>query len=201
MNKQSLIYTVIFTFIVSFFFVLLLSFANEGTREQVALNQQVRRQQAILNALGISYEGPQDVLTKFEAVEEVSRGEERFYRTTIDGRQVFAKEFNGSGLWGNINGILAVDEGVNQTVGMEIISHNETPGLGGRIDEPWFKEQLRGETIVNGTIRIGDAGEGDEDSGNGTIDAVTGATRTSDAMQVILNNELATIADALGGNS
>jgi Na+-transporting NADH:ubiquinone oxidoreductase subunit C len=201
MNKQGLIYTVVFTFVVSFIFVLVLSFANEGTREQVALNQQVSRQRAILNALGISYDGPEDVLKKFEDVEEVSRGDVTFFSTSVQGEQVFAKEFNGSGLWGNINGILAVDEEVSRTVGLEIISHNETPGLGGRIDEPWFKEQLRGERLVDGEIKVGDAGDGDEDRDNGTIDAVTGASRTSDSMQVILNNELATIADALGGNS
>ncbi len=201
MNKQSLVYTVIFTFIVSFVFVLVLSFANEGTRERVELNQQLNRQRAILNALGVEYSGPDQVLSLFEDVEEVERGGMTFYRTVVDGEQAYAKEFNGSGLWGNINGIIAVDGEVNRTLGLEIISHNETPGLGGRIDEPWFKEQLRNERIVDGTIRVSGAGEGDEDHDNGEIDAITGASRTSDAMQVIFNNQLSDISDALGGNS
>ncbi|MDA3950415.1 MAG: FMN-binding protein [Spirochaeta sp.] len=201
MNKQSLVYTIIFTFAVSFVFVLILSFANEGTREQVALNQTVARQRAILNALGVEYDGPQDVLAKFKNVEETSEGDITFYRTEVDGETVFAKEFSGSGLWGTINGILAVDADVSRTMGLEIISHNETPGLGGRIDEPWFKQQLRGEQIMDGSVEVAGAGDGDSDYDNGKIDAITGATRTSDSMQVILDRELSAIAGALGGNS
>lgn len=201
MNKQSLVYTIIFTFVVSFIFVLILAFANEGTREQVALNQTIARQRAILNALGVDYDGPQDVLAKYENVEEITEGDITFYRTEVDGEMILAKEFRGSGLWGTINGILAVDAGVNRTMGLEIISHNETPGLGGRIDEPWFKQQLRGEQIVDGSIEVAEAGSGDSDNDNGRIDAITGATRTSDAMEVILDKELSAIAGALGDNS
>ncbi|MFN2351869.1 MAG: FMN-binding protein, partial [Kiritimatiellia bacterium] len=102
---------------------------------------------------------------------------------------------------GTINGILAVDADVSRTMGLEIISHNETPGLGGRIDEPWFKQQLRGEQIMDGSVEVAGAGDGDSDYDNGKIDAITGATRTSDSMQVILDRELSAIAGALGENS
>jgi Na+-transporting NADH:ubiquinone oxidoreductase subunit C len=199
-NKQSLIYTVIFTFIVSFAFVTILAFANEGTEERVELNQRINRQRAILNALGVEFEGPDDVRQKFDDVEQVERNGITLYRTTVDGETVLAKEFTGSGLWGQINGFIAVDRNVEHTVGLEILSHNETPGLGGRIDEPWFKKQFRGEEIVEGTIRVGDAGEGDENHDNGEVDAITGATRTSESMDVILENELSTLLSALGGS-
>lgn len=201
MNRQSILYTIIFTFAVSFLFVLFLAFANEGTSEQVALNQQVNRQRAILTAMGVEFDGPQDILDKFTNVSEVNRNGMILYRTELDGTTVFAKEFSGSGLWGTISGVIAVDENLEQTVGIEIISHNETPGLGGRIDEPWFKQQLRGEQIVDGSIRVGSAGDGDYNASNGEIDAITGASRTSDSMQVILDTEISALAGALGGNS
>lgn len=198
MNKQSLVYTVIFTFIVSFVFVLLLAFANEGTRAQVALNQQVARQRAILNAMGIDYgESPDDILAAFESVDEIEKDGTRLYRASTPQGDIYAIEFVGSGLWGLIEGVLAVDERMDRTVGIEIISHNETPGLGGRIDEPWFKEQLQGERIVNGAINVASAGSGDTDHDNGSIDAVTGASRTSDAMQTILDSELSQLASLL----
>lgn len=198
MNKQGLVYTVIFTFAVSFVFVLLLAFANEGTRSLVALNQQVARQRAVLNAMGIEYGDTNEEITEaFGAVEEIERGGERIYRTTGEGGEIYAIEFVGSGLWGQIEGVLAVDAGLGRTVGIEIISHNETPGLGGRIDEPWFKQQLTGERIIDGTIRVAAAGPGDPDHDNGTIDAVTGASRTSGAIQTILDNELSTLAAIL----
>ena len=199
MNKQSLIYTVIFTFFVSFAFVAVLAVANEGTRAQVDLNQQLSRQRAILNAIGIPYSGPSEVQQRFAAVQEIDRGGTTLYRTEIDGEVVFAKEFAGSGLWGMITGVLAVTEDLDRTVGMEIITHNETPGLGGRIDEDWFKDQLRDERIVDGAITVAGAGDGDTDMENGAIDAVTGASRTSDSMQVIFDTELMAFASLLGG--
>lgn len=201
MNKQGLTYTVIFSFLVSFVFVLVLAFANTGTAPVVALNQQIARQRAILNAMGVSFSTDQEVLDRFAAVEEIERNGMVLFRTEVDGDVVFAKEFVGSGLWGQINGILAVTEDMTRTAGIEIISHNETPGLGGRIDEAWFKQQFRGERIVDNSIRVGDAGEGDEDHSNGVIDAITGASRTSDSMQTILATELSTLSDTLGGNS
>ncbi|MFW5642919.1 MAG: hypothetical protein ACOCYQ_02735, partial [Alkalispirochaeta sp.] len=109
MNKQGITYTILFTFLVSFLFVLVLAFANEGTREQVAFNQTVSRQRAILNALDIEYDGPDDVVDKFESVEEVEQGDVTLYRAEVDGETVYAKEFSGSGLWGTITGIIAVD--------------------------------------------------------------------------------------------
>lgn len=201
MNKQSLIYTVIFTFIVSFVFVTVLAFANDSTREQVQLNQELARQRAILNALGIEYGGPEDVQTKFDDITVVNQDGTELYQAEKDDYTAVAKEFSGSGLWGTIRGILAVQEDLDRTVGIEIIAHNETPGLGGRIDEPWFKEQLRDLQVVDGTIRVSGAGDGDYDKENGEIDGITGATRTSDSMDVILSNEISTFQSILGGNS
>lgn len=198
MNKQSLVYTVIFTFLVSFVFVLLLAFANEGTRAQVALNQQVARQRAILNAMGIEYgDSAEDILSAFDNVEEINKDGAQLFRASSPQGEIYAIEFIGNGLWGRIEGVLAVDETMDRTVGIEIITHNETPGLGGRIDEPWFKSQLKGERIVDGTITVASAGSGDTDHENGEIDAVTGASRTSDAMQQILDSELSELASLL----
>jgi Na+-transporting NADH:ubiquinone oxidoreductase subunit C len=201
MNRQGLLYTVIFSFVIAFLFVTLLAFADTGTREQVALNQEIARQRAILNALGIEYSGPEDVQAKFSDVEQYEEDGVELYRTTVDGETLVAKEFSGSGLWGTIQGILAVTADLDRAVGLEIVTHNETPGLGGRIDEPWFKEQLRGEKIVDGTIDVGGAGDGDEDRDNGSIDAITGASRTSDSMRTILANEISSLESILGGNS
>ncbi len=186
---------------VSFAFVTVLAFANDSTREQVQLNQELARQRAILNALGIEYAGPEDVQAKFDDITVVNENGTELYQAEKDGYTAIAKEFSGSGLWGTIRGILAVQEDLDRTVGIEIIEHNETPGLGGRIDEPWFKEQLRDLRIVDETIQVSGSGDGDEDKDNGEIDGITGATRTSDAMDGILSNEISTFQSILGGNS
>ncbi|TVR60697.1 MAG: FMN-binding protein [Spirochaetaceae bacterium] len=196
MKKDGMPYTIIFSFIVCFVFVFVLSFTNEGTRELVEFNQQVARQKAILNAIGIEYESDDQVPDLFERVERIERNGQTFLRTERDGRTVYATEFAGAGLWGVIEGVLAVDAEVSRTVGLEIISHNETPGLGGRIDEPWYKNQFRDIRIRDDGFRLPRGVPADPDEG--MIDAVTGATRTSESMVDILSGVVLTMRSTLG---
>ena len=199
MNKQSITYTILFTFAVTFVFVLLLSLTNQATVEIIERNERVDRQRAILQAMGLDVSEPEEVASRFQDVEEVEEDGLTLYAGTVDGSQVYAKEFRGSGLWGTIHGVLGVTADLSETTGLSIIAHNETPGLGGRITEEWFQRQLEGEQIPQDRLLVTD-GDGDYEYGNGEIDGITGATRTSDSMEVILNRELDTLKDALGGS-
>ena len=202
--KQGLIYTIIFTFIVCFVFVFLLSFVNEATAEKVAFNTNLEKEKTVLEAFGITYTDANDAHTKFQLVQSEKIQNNKIYHITIDGVSLYAKQFAGSGLWGTIIGILAVDESLSKIIGISFLSQNETPGLGGRITEAWFKNQLRGESIINGTVLVGRSqasDAGDSDKTNGKIDAITGATRTSDSINVILNKELQNLKSILGGKN
>lgn len=196
MNKQSLPYTVLFSFIVCFAFVFLLSLTHQATREQVQRNQELRQQRAVLRALTIEYDTDQDVLERFADIEQVERDGLRLFRVTQDGENVYASLFSGSGLWGTINGAISVNEAVNRIVGIEIIDHNETPGLGGRIDEPEFKNQFRDKPLVDGRIQV--VRDGDTEGRDGQVDAVTGATGTSRSMETIINRQLERLQNAIG---
>lgn len=209
MNKEGTIYTIIFIFIVSFAFVFLLSMTNQVTVEQVELNQEIARQGAILSAMGIDAAGAQEIQDEFDRIS--GDAEAGLYVGLVDGRTVYAKQFAGAGLWGTITGVLAVTSDLEQIVGIEIVEDNETPGLGGRINEPWFKSQFAGEEIPDGGIVIRALeGDGDENKSNGVIDGVTGATRTSDSMEQIVNTQLdelrsddvqQRLAELAGGNA
>ncbi|MFO7780040.1 MAG: FMN-binding protein [Spirochaetia bacterium] len=199
MNKQSTIYSMVFMFIVAFAFVFLLSLTNEATREIVDLNQEVARKRAVLSALGIESLSDEEVLNRFEDVEQLDRDDTTIFQTTVDGETVYAKEFAGSGLWGTIEGVLGVNGEVTRTVGLEIINHNETPGLGGRITEAWFKEQFAGEQIADDGIEF-TAGDGDTDHSNSEVDGITGATRTTESMERIINGEIDRIESLMGGS-
>ncbi len=186
MNKSSLIYTVIFTFITAFFFVFFLSLANGATEKLVEQNQKSAVQSAVLRALGQSFSDPVEAYEKL--LSEIPAPGSTM-SVGIDGQEVLIRYFSGSGLWGTVTGILAVEKNLSRIVGLDIISHNETPGLGGRIDEDWFKEQFRGERIPDTGIRIlKGSGKGDDDRENGVVDAVTGASLTSSSMQTIIND-------------
>lgn len=201
MNRQGLIYTIIFTFIVSFLFVLVLAVADQQTQTRVLQNETIARQRAILNALSLPADTIEEVQEQYAAVEQRSVEDEVLYRVETGSGALIAKEFAGAGLWGTISGVIGVTEEIDRVTGIEIIDQNETPGLGARIDEDWFKRQLAGERIVDGTIRVGGSGDGDYDYENGTIDAITGATRTSESLQKIFTAEIDHLKRLIGGGS
>lgn len=69
---------------------------------------------------------------------------------------------------------------------MEFISQNETPGLGGRISENPYKEQYRNIDISgrdNNFIM-------NNPSPDGNIDAIAGATQTSNFVTQMINKAL-----------
>jgi Na+-transporting NADH:ubiquinone oxidoreductase subunit C len=65
--------------------------------------------------------------------------------------------------------------------GIDFLKQQETPGLGARIGEPWFKQQFKGKRGPFTTV-----GEG-EPSAENQFDAITGATITSNAVKAIVN--------------
>ena len=206
MKEHGLIYTVIFTFLVCFVFVFVLALTNVATATQVQLNEMLTQQRAILRAMDIEFKSDQEVQRLFDAIGIQEVGQEQVYVGERNGESVIALRFSGPGLWGTIHGVLALNEKGDRIVGLDIISHNETPGLGARIDEPWYKTQFNGELIgPDGTITmVSRRGIGDPDPENSEIDGVTGATRTSQAILRILNTEIEKfqgIIDKIGGKS
>jgi electron transport complex protein RnfG len=71
------------------------------------------------------------------------------------------------GYGGNIEIMVGIDpDGV--VSGIEILTHSETPGLGSKISEGWFKDQFRGKGLENADWRVKKDG--------GQFDQITGAT-------------------------
>ena len=199
MNRQGIIYTVIFTFVVSFLFIVLLALTNEFTWQRVALNEVLNKRRAVLRAFGIEVQGTEadnDLYDK--RVREDTRESDTLFEAQVEGGPARGIEFSGSGLWGTITGIIAVRADLTRVMGLDIISHNETPGLGGRIDEDWFKNQFTGERIPKDGIRVRGLGGGDQDKDNGRVDAITGASRTSQAMESIVNRSLLRLQELQG---
>jgi len=180
MNRESTAYTIVFVFVVSFLFVFLLSATNEFTVDLVRSNQETARQRAVLAAMGIPVTDPEEVAGAYRQVADDP--EAGLYASVVDGHTVYALQFTGAGVWGQISGVLAVSSDFRQVVGLEIVDDNETPGLGGRINEPGFKDQFRGVVVGDDRLTIGGPGS--------LVDGITGATGTSNAMESILNELL-----------
>lgn len=197
MKRDSMAYTVGFTFVVCVFFVFFLALANELTKERVAANRRLAERRAVLAALGLPDPGPGGVDSAYESqvalvAADAAGAPAELYRAGSGAEARYAMKASGPGLWGGISLMLAVDASVGRIVGLEILSQNETPGLGGRIAEPWFTAQFRGEALKSGAVRVRQGGgSGDPDPGNGELDAVTGASLTSAAVERIVNGGLA----------
>ncbi|MDO5733537.1 MAG: FMN-binding protein [Eubacteriales bacterium] len=193
--KKSYLYTIVFMFIISALFTLVLASANTALEERFNENALLAEEAALLEVFGLSTEGSQaDLEARFAAsIEAAQRGETEYFRL-LEGGQVeaIALPFVGSGLWGTIRGWLAVDvESPEEAAdglsirGIVFTEQNETPGLGGRIEEQWFKEQFRGLVYQPGQSLDYGPNLGAE------IDAITGATQTSNAILRIINRVLA----------
>ena len=53
------------------------------------------------------------------------------------------------GLWGKIRGYMALNADGSTVTGFTVYQHNETPGLGGEIEQRWFQENFVGKRIVS----------------------------------------------------
>ena len=207
MKKDNPVYVVVFTFIICIFFVSGLALANDLTKDRVAANRRFAGQAAILTALGLSYTDQAEAEKLFEAtvssiVDEAGNNlQPPAWRGTQEGRAVIISQFSGAGLWGNITIIVVADPDTATIRGLRVIDQNETPGLGGRITEEWFQEQFRGQPTTNGRIAVSSGAEGSSTAQPSSVDGITGATRTSDAMADITNGALERIRALADGSA
>ncbi len=84
----------------------------------------------------------------------------------------------GRGYGGRIDAILALRGDMNTIAGIAITGHSETPGLGGRIEEPSWQSSFAGTELRDGTGDMRFAVARGEASGPYEVDGITGATRT-----------------------
>ena len=91
---------------------------------------------------------------------------------------------HGYGLWSTLYGFLALKGDANTVVGMGFYEHAETPGLGGEVDNPAWKDLWKDKQVFNANgevaLRVmkGAAPAGDPKAVH-EIDALSGATLTS----------------------
>ena len=94
----------------------------------------------------------------------------------------------GAGLWGPIWGYVGFEKDLNTIKAVRFGHKGETPGLGAKIsDEPWFAEAFAGKTIGAGEILFEIAKPANRQTENNGVDAISGATITSQALGKTLN--------------
>jgi Na+-transporting NADH:ubiquinone oxidoreductase subunit C len=192
--KQGPVYTVIYIFILAFVFVFLLAVMNEVTKGQIAKNAVLSERRAVLDSFEIPYKSPDDAYNRYtKDIKESNVAGKLFYSYRSSSGEIFyASEFQGYGLWGLIRVVLAVNADVSRIEGIGILSEIETAGLGGRIEEADYKAQFKNKKIgTDGNIKLTRLGRFNTNPEDPSIDGISGATRTSEAMRNITNTGLA----------
>ena len=183
--KNGYVYTIGFMLVLTIILSTGLAMTNSYFTPKIQENFELAEKKAILDAFGLDVSGTtDDIADRFsESVQESSSGDLRIFQKLDDAGNVdgLAVPFNGAGLWGAIQGYLAVSADRQTILGLVFTAQNETPGLGGRIDEAVFRDQFRGLVIVEGQ----DLAYG---STAGGLDAISGATSSSNAVLRIVNN-------------
>ena len=94
----------------------------------------------------------------------------------------------GAGLWGPIWGYVGFAEDLQTIKAVRFGHKGETPGLGAKIaDEPSFAEAFVGKTIGAGEILFEVTKPANRQTENNGVDAISGATITSQALGTTLN--------------
>ena len=109
-----------------------------------------------------------------------------------DGNTVNVVPCYGAGLWGPIWGYLAFNEDMKTIRGAYFDHASETPGLGAKIkDDPSFRKEFEGKSADFSGDEIFSVVKGGAPAGKtNAVDAITGASITSKALGVSINNWL-----------
>lgn len=208
-------YVIVFAATVSATFTAAIMALHAATEGAVERNAQLSHQRALVEAFGLEagrtltdeevrrayaeHVRPRGTMTDpgsgaafevYEARQRQPSGAERV--------AAYAFGVWGVGFWARIDGYLAVTPELSKVVGIVFVKHAETPGLGGRITEAAWRGEFVGLDVRPPApggkyVYVG----GDEPAGPGSprsgrrVDAISGATGTSQAVEKLLNQRIA----------
>ncbi|MCB2185454.1 MAG: FMN-binding protein [Deltaproteobacteria bacterium] len=197
MNER--VKSVLFMFAITLVCTAALAAVDLANRERIARNQELKLEKVILSVLGLlpgPDPGAEEIARLYgQRVKELTVGGRRVYlgyRPGGGGVTAVAFPVSGPGFWGPIYGLAAVDPQAVKLVGLAFYQHNETPGLGARITEPWFTKQFQGLHLAlpAGNRKFFHLRPPGAAAGPGELDAITGATETSTRLEKFLNQDL-----------
>ncbi len=198
------VYTIGFAGVLGTVCALLLTGAATFTKPYAESNAKVEEIVNILSALGVPFEKDASAqeLEKIydQSVQEQQREDLTLYAYSAPGGgspKAFALRFSGPGLWGPIEGFLALEPDMKTIRAITFYHQEETPGLGGEISADWFKKQFVGKSIVDAAGQPGISIGGP--AGPNAVNAITGATLTCDKLQAILDGVVKKLVEGTNG--
>ena len=204
-----------FAAIIAFVCCLLITGASTGLKKFQLENKELHRQTNVLSAAGAfdgrDFGSDEEIRELYEKrIEKVRVSNEgrliredgeqglTLYLYKIDGElAAYIVPIESRGLWGKINGYMAIEKDGKTVAGFSVYNHSETPGLGGEIEKEWFGENFVGKRIVNRSgdfvsvaVAKGEAGELPEEKQKHYVDGISGATLTGKYLTEGIKKEL-----------
>ena len=220
MNKESNLYTIIYSIIVVVIVAVMLAYTSEALHPLQARNIAIDKIRQLLTSINIesthsdaeqlfekyiadSYlvnlqgeKVPGDAL-KTELAGELAKPEaERKYpvfEALLDGNKKYILSMRGAGLWGPIWGFIALNDDKNTVYGASFDHEGETPGLGAEIGMPPFEHEFIGKKFFdpeNKFVSIAVVKAGKTAHGQDYVDGISGGTITSQAVNDMLKSSI-----------
>ena len=196
------IHTIVYSAVLGIVCAALLAGAARLTRPYRESNARAEEMRNILEVLDVPFD-PRSTSRELESVFQRNvRVADRDGLTTYtyipsggDKAEAFAFAFAGPGLWGPVKGFLSLQRDMTTIRGVTFHEHEETPGLGGEISAAWFRDQFNGKSIIDSAGNAGIRIVQDEASKPNEVDAITGATMTSQLVENMLNTAIRRITE------
>jgi|YNPMSStandDraft_2_1061718.scaffolds.fasta_scaffold00002_128 electron transport complex protein RnfG len=129
------------------------------------------------------------VLPEASKFEKLNSDELSIYKGLNDNNEIigYAIYMVGGGYQDNIYILVSISSDLKNIINIYILDQKETPGLGARIQEDYFKNQFSGLSTEKEITYVKNAKASKE---NNQIEAISGATISSKSVVKILNSNL-----------
>ena len=202
-NAYIIIYSVVLVLIVAF----CLAFVYTSLKERQDANVALDIKKQVLASLDIrDFADDADAEAKYAAIVQKTdtvdaETKSVIYYFQLDGQQKYILYVKGMGLWGPIWGYIALNADKKTVYGAYFNHDSETAGLGAEIkDSKAWQDLFKGKTAVengNVVLTVKKSTDIKPEERNSAVDGVTGATLTSNGVDLMLKDGLSKYADFL----
>ena len=205
MDTNSNLYTIIYAAVLVIISAVILTLAATLLKDRQQRNVEVETKQMILRSVHLADKVDQAEDKDLYIEQEYSKyikdttikadnGDDlKMYICTINGNPIYIFYVEGPGLWGPIWGYISLESDMDTIFGAVFDHKGETPGLGAEIATPFFYNKFQGKQLFDQSrkfVSVQVVKGGADPSNRHQVDAISGGTITSKAVEELLYNSL-----------
>ena len=200
LNTNGNVYTIVYAAVMVIIVAFLLAFVASALKETQDKNVALDTKKQILAALNIR--DCEDADAKYNEVVAPGDLNRDTLTAVVDGQEKLIVRVKGAGLWGGIWGWVSINKDGKTVFGTFFNHESETAGLGARIkDDQSFQDAFQNKQIfdADGNVALSVLKKGKEGnlSQEYVVEAVTGATLTSNGVNDMIQAGLKKYADVI----